>query len=284
MKNLLIFILIGALYGLVFAPVYAVEAVCTAYPLKLITTALTEGAGNVKVTHLQAHAHGCAHEYTPSAADLKKIQNGNIILIANGVGLDDHIVKQAKQLNPKLKIIYANAADKSPAPVDAHTFASPDTAEIMAKNITAGLIAADSANQQLYAANQQKFCGKMQELTRQLQALSSNQTVFIHYPVYKNLCTLLKWQVLTLKQEKSELPPPGRLIELVKQGKKSRPAARLILCDSTADPAVQQLAKAAQATLLQIDPLLHGEDDAPANRFIETMTRNVEQIKKALNK
>ena len=279
-----ILVLITVLTNLLLSnPAQALELVCTTYPLKLITLALTRDIRGTTVTQLLNNGTNCAHEYNPTAADLKKIHSQHIILLANGLKLDDHIVERAVKINPALKVIWANKAlEKSKC--DPHTFASMDTAAVMAGNIAAQLIELDPENKSIYQKNLQNFSSELQKLVLRLNKLAAGQTIFVQYSVYKNLGNLLDCRILLLKEEKSAVTTPTELMRLVKAGKNAVPPAALIICDSVQDPTVRQLAKVSGTTVLEIDPLLHGPADADGDYFLGIMKNNAEKLEKALKK
>jgi hypothetical protein len=63
---------------------------------------------------------------------LRRAAHPGTILIANGAGLDDHIVQSLRKINSNLHLIQcANAAPE----LDAHQFISPAMALFMAKKM-----------------------------------------------------------------------------------------------------------------------------------------------------
>jgi len=64
--------------------------VCTTYPIYLLTSALAEGVEGVAVERLDTGSVSCLHDYTLSMADMRKLEQADIIAL-NGAGLEEFL-------------------------------------------------------------------------------------------------------------------------------------------------------------------------------------------------
>ena len=64
------------------------KIVTTFYPIYIMTENITAGAQNVELTNMTDTNVGCLHDYTLVTADMKKIENADII-VQNGMGLEN---------------------------------------------------------------------------------------------------------------------------------------------------------------------------------------------------
>ena len=135
--------LVVLLLGIIIPFAAARNIVCTTYPVWLLTKSVTSGVKSANLSILMPATQSCAHDYAPAPKDLQKIARNGTILIANGLGLDDHIVKAALRVNRSLTVITAGDAAYAK---DMHSFIAPDTAAFMAKAIADKLGEIDQAN------------------------------------------------------------------------------------------------------------------------------------------
>ena len=130
----------------------AAEVVCTSYPVRLLTSSLISNIPGHTLRMMTPQHGGCAHNYTPRPGDLTTLKNANTILVANGSNNDAHIVAAAQRINPQLQVI-----DLTVPAIDQHTFASPDTAELMLIKLAEAMQKLDPVNAELYQRNLEKI-------------------------------------------------------------------------------------------------------------------------------
>lgn len=140
--------------------------VCTTYPIYLFASGITEGVEGVAVERLDTGSVSCLHDYTLSMADMKKLEKADVIAL-NGAGLEEF-------LEPALAVSGAAVIDCSEGIElleslahdhkgddhdghdhghwDPHYWMDPDRAAAMARNLEAGLSAADPGRRRDYQA------------------------------------------------------------------------------------------------------------------------------------
>ena len=144
-----------------------VRVVATTYPVYLLASAVTEGIQGVRVERLNTGETSCLHDYTLSVDDMKKIENADVIVL-NGVGLEEFMedalaasdaqVIDCSQNVPLLENLTHHHEegedhDHDHGHWDPHIWMDPSNAQIMVKNIEAGMKSADAASAQEYEFN-----------------------------------------------------------------------------------------------------------------------------------
>ena len=250
--------------------------VCTAYPIWLLTRAVAGSAPGVKIVLLMNSQHGCAHDYTPALQDLVKIKNNGTLLIANGLGLDDHIVNAVKKVNKNINI--CRAADYRDK-LDAHYFITPDNAKIMLNKITFILSKDAPNNKNIYYANQAKYELLLDELSKQLKKLPPRQTVVLQSSSFLHLAKAAGYNVILAQKEHDAVLSARELRKLLQTIKTQRPYA-IWAEKGSADPVLTVLKKHTKLPVIELDTMMHGTDDPPEDHFIKLMCSNLETLQK----
>ena len=150
---------------------------------------------------------------------MRKAARPDTILIANGAGLDDHIVQSLSKINPSLRVIKCANADPA---LDAHQFISPDTALVMAKNIMQNLSQIDPGNRAFYNKNFQDLQIKLNAWTARARTLPQ-RTVILQSPLFLNLAQALNCQTLVIKNGHSDILSANSLKKLLRQIRQAHP-------------------------------------------------------------
>lgn len=80
------------------------KVLCTTYPVYLFVREVAEGSP-IRPKLLLPPDTGCPHDYSLTPGDLMELSGDGILLIRNGLGLDDALWKTALAANPKLKSV-----------------------------------------------------------------------------------------------------------------------------------------------------------------------------------
>ena len=123
---------------------------------------------------VEGHIHG----YSPKPSDAKRLKAASV-LVVNGFGLDDWVLNLAKSAQFKGTMVRAtqdvsSLSRQSNAGPDPHAWQDVKNARIYAKNIAAGLIAADPQGQTFYQAKLEEFDRSLLALDEQMQAAFSS--------------------------------------------------------------------------------------------------------------
>ena len=255
----------------------AADVVCTAYPIWLLTKAVAGNAPGVEITLLMNSQHGCAHDYTPAPKDLTKLMKNGTLLIANGLGLDDHIINTAKKVNKQINI--SSVADQNDT-LDAHYFINPDNAKIMLEKI-AFILSKDSPdNREIYYANKARYDLLLNELSAQFKKLPPRQTVVLQSSTFIHLAKASNYNIILIKKDHDSVLSTKELRKLLQTIKTRKPSA--VWCEKgSADPVIAMLQKQTNLPIIELDSMLHGIDDPPADHFINLMRANLKTLQKA---
>lgn len=255
----------------------AAQIFCTTYPVWLLTRAVVQTVPAMELTLLVNPAAGCAHDFTPSVKDLRKATTPGAILIANGAGLDDHIVQSLCKINPALRVIKCANADPA---IDAHQFVSPDTALFMAKNIMQNLSQIDPENSAFYNKNFQDLQIKLNELTARARTMPQH-TVILQSPLFQNLAQAVNCQTLVIKNGHSDILSANSLQNLLRKIRQTRPAM-LWSEKGTADNVTATVQKNVKLTVIQLDTMLYGPENPPYDYPVKVLSSNLNAIEKAI--
>ncbi|MCI9352898.1 MAG: zinc ABC transporter substrate-binding protein [Lawsonibacter sp.] len=192
MKKIISAALLAALFLLPgCAPASGEEArltvVCTTYPIYLFASALSEGVEGVAVERLDTGSVSCLHDYTLSMADMKKIEQADVIAV-NGAGLEDFLEDALKTSDAAVidcsvgvELLESLSHDHDEddhshnghdhGHFDPHYWMDPSNARTMAANLRNSLVLLDpdhAAEYETNAVRTEKILLHVEEETRTL--------------------------------------------------------------------------------------------------------------------
>lgn len=143
--------------------------VCTTYPIYLFASSVTRGVDGVAVERLDTGSTSCLHDYTLSMADMKKLEQADVIVI-NGAGLEEFLedaldtsdaavidCSEGIELLENLSHHHEEDEDghdgHDHGHWDPHYWMDPQRAVQMVRNIRDGLTEVDGAHAQQFADN-----------------------------------------------------------------------------------------------------------------------------------
>ena len=256
----------------------AADIVCTTYPVWLLARDIAGNDSSVPVKLLVKQSGTCAHEYTPNANDLKLLTHPNTILICSGMDLDAHLVKSARRVNRKLRIIRASHPQDT---FDEHNFAAPDTALRMAECIAAGLSRLLPEKAELFKQNSCKFTTAMQQIIDESPLPRAGTTVILQSNIFKNFARFAKLSADMLHLERSSAISPAKLQKLLQQNRQQKFQA-ILQEENLPDPAAEKLSHTGKIPAIKLNMLLSGPDDPPEHYFIKIMRCNLVKLQKGL--
>lgn len=203
----------------------------TTRPVYDLTSALCAQTG-LDVSLLIGESVSCLHDYTLSTAQMKKVENAQLIVIS-GAGLEDfqaellahgNAICDASAHVPLLECEREHDHDGHDHEHDAHIWLSPANAKSMAQTICDGLIAQFPAHGTQFAENLDALLVRLDELQaygeRQLQNLSCRELVTFH-DGFAYLADAFNLTILAAVEEESGSEASARelieLTELVRQ-------------------------------------------------------------------
>lgn len=297
---------------LCLAGVSAVERMicCTTYPVWLLTRELTAGAKNVRTELMIPAGTGCPHQYVLTPRDMRKLGAKNLLVVRNGGGLDDFVLKPLAKVNPRAPVIPAVRVYPPPtasfcprclesggglfAPgsqlrrqgANPHYFASPDTAALMVENIAFGLCRHDPANAEIYRKNRQELLGKLEGLMKEIRALKpsvAGKAVAVQHGIFEYLAAALGLKIAGELSKEGAALSAGELRKLVRVMRKNRVAAIFAEVQSSARTA-EMLGRECAIPVCELDPLASGPAHPGTDYYIKVMRANLANIRSALVK
>ena len=161
---------------------YKLNILTSFYPIYIMTSNITDGAQNVKVSNMAEKIQGCIHDYTLSTEDLKKFETSDVF-IQCGNGLENFSDK-IKELYKDIIIIDSakNVTNliEDEEEVNAHIWLSLDNYVLQVNAITEELKKLDLNNSSVYENNRQRYIGELNSLKEKFETLN-----FINY---KSIC------------------------------------------------------------------------------------------------
>ena len=292
---------------------------CTTYPVWLLTREITDGVKNVRTELMIPAGTGCPHEYVLTPADMRRLGRKNLIVVRNGLGLDDFVLRPLQKMNPKAPVIDACAGlnflesecscghdhgkhslghehgkhshgdaeeHHHHHQVNPHLFASPDTASGMVGNIVNGLCKADPERAAEYRKNAAAFDAKLRELvieTEKLKPILGGKTVVVQHGIFDYLARLLDLKIVAEIQGEGIAPSASEMRKLVETIRRKKVAVIFTEPQYSAQTA-KTLAKECRIGICSLDPLAGGPDDPPQDHYLVTMKENLNKIRGALTK
>lgn len=135
-----------------------------------------EVGGDLIDLHGVVPAGADAHEFEPKASDLVAIEDADLIL-RHGIELDDWLddtlsaARDAAVVVVTAGVSLQRGETQDNGDADPHVWLDPDNAQIMVRNITAALIAADSENREAFEANSAAYRTTLDDARQQAQAI-----------------------------------------------------------------------------------------------------------------
>ena len=291
------------------------DVAATTYPIWVLTREVANGTG-VNVTLLTPADAGCPHDYALTANDLLKIGKKPLLLFANGAGLDDHLCKAAMNVNKGILVVDTSAGlevvgddddhdehadddddddhDEHEAEEhhhhhhgaeNGHFFASPNEARKIVAAIAVALAKNDLQHADAFLANAEKLDGQLETLANefktQLEPFASKRVAAQHN-IFDYLLRDCGFELPIPIYAEPETPPsPAEIANLAKEFKEH--GVKVIFTEPQyPDELAALLAKETGAKAVKLDPVASGPVDPPAGYYVDTMTRNLELMKKAL--
>lgn len=287
------FVIVFLFMFVVFAP--AVQAagnfrvLASTYPVWLFCRNVCNGIENVKVELLIPAMAGCPHNYSPGPADLRKLENANV-LVVNGLGLEGFLLNSKNSVAPNLPVIDAgrnvtpllqSLEDPHPGEANPHIFAAPRQASIMVSNIGEGLAVYDPERGEQYMANAKAYAEQLWRLGQGMASLgvnAQNRSIALQHDALAYIAQNAGLDIVAMLPAMQN-PSAARLASLQKELREAKPA--LIATDS------QYSAKMADMISTELgipcaplDPVANGPENSPLDYYEKAMEKNFETLRK----
>ncbi|ACL75513.1 metal ABC transporter substrate-binding protein [Ruminiclostridium cellulolyticum] len=256
------------------------------YPMYIFTQNIVKDIPGIKLENMTEPQQGCLHDYQMVPADLKTLEKADIFVI-NGAGMEAFLDKVIKQ-RPSLKIVEASKnieLIKDPnGEKNAHVWVGVSGAIQEVKNIAEGLAESDAKNADAYRKNASEYVKQLgalkEKMNKELKEFKKKDVITFHeaFPYFAKEFGLNI--VSVVEREPGTEPSAGELAGLINKIKSTN--VKILFAEPQySAKAAESIAKQTDAKVYMLDPVVTGEKNAPADRYIKTMEENLKVLVKA---
>ncbi len=257
------------------------------YPMYVATINITQGVDGVTVTNMTKPQTGCLHDYQLMTEDMKTLEKADAFVI-NGAGMESFLDKVIEQ-QKNLKIIDASKGIellKDDDEENPHVWLSVTDAILQVKNIAEQLKAADPKHADAYEKNAAAYIKKLEALKAEMHAeldTVPNKDIVTFHEAFPYFAKEFGLNIISVvEREPGTEPTPAELQETIEQVKKL-PVKVLFTEPQYSPSAAETIARETGAKIYTLDPVVTGEaNDQAINAYIDTMKKNMETLKTAL--
>ena len=148
------------------------KIVTTFYPIYIMTENITAGAQKVELTNMTDTNVGCLHDYTLVTADMKKIENADII-VQNGMGLENFMA-QILSTYSNIKTIDSSKNVQNKIEENSHIWMNIQNYIAQVEEIAKGLSEANLENSLIYEQNKNEYIEKLKNIQEKYSLELSN--------------------------------------------------------------------------------------------------------------
>ena len=257
------------------------------YPMYVATINITQGVDGVTVTNMTKPQTGCLHDYQLMTEDMKTLEKADAFVI-NGAGMESFLDKVIEQ-QKNLKIIDASKGIellKDDDEENPHVWLSVTDAILQVKNIAEQLKAADPKHADAYEKNAAAYIKKLEALKAEMHAeldTVPNKDIVTFHEAFPYFAKEFGLNIISVvEREPGTEPTPAELQATIEQVKKL-PVKVLFTEPQYSPSAAETIARETGAKIYTLDPVVTGEaNDQAINAYIDTMKKNMETLKTAL--
>ena len=259
------------------------------YPMYVATINITDGVDGVEVYNMTKPQTGCLHDYQLMTEDMKTLEKADAFVI-NGAGMEDFMDKVTEQ-QKKLKVIDASRGielihddEEGDNP---HVWLSVTDAITQVRNIADQLKEADPTHAAAYEKNAAAYIEKLTALKTEMHAALDNvphKDIVTFHEAFPYFAKEFNLNIIgVVEREPGTEPTPTELQETIEQVN-ALPTKVLFTEPQYSPAAAETIARETGAKIYTLDPVVTGEaTPAAKNAYIDTMKKNMQVLKEALN-
>jgi len=297
------------------SPVQAAEqslrVLCTTFPVYQICRNITRGVKGVELDLMVPAQLGCPHNYAMTPGDARKIAEADILVI-NGLGMEEFLEDRLDSINPGVKIVDGSSGigevlefggpdsehseghlqDKGSESgehhhhaLNAHLFASPRMAALMALNISdrlSRLVPTEAElvreNGRLYSERLADLAGEFKELVEGLE----NNRIVTQHGAFDYLARDTGLEIVaTINSEGGDTLSAAGLIGLVRTIREAGVGA--VFTEPQYPARIgRTIASEAGIPFAELDPVASGPAKAPFDYYESVMRKNMRTLDELL--
>ena len=259
------------------------------YPMYVATINITDGVDGVEVYNMTKPQTGCLHDYQLMTEDMKTLEKADAFVI-NGAGMEDFMDKVTEQ-QKKLKVIDASRGielihddEEGDNP---HVWLSVTDAITQVRNIADQLKEADPTHAAAYEKNAAAYIEKLTSLKSEMHAALDtvpHKDIVTFHEAFPYFAKEFNLNIIgVVEREPGTEPTPTELQETIEQVN-ALPTKVLFTEPQYSPAAAETIARETGAKIYTLDPVVTGEaTPAAKNAYIDTMKKNMQVLKEALN-
>jgi len=267
------------------------QVVASFYPLYFFASQIAGDKANISnITPAGAEPH----DYEPTAQDITKIENSNV-LVLNGGGLEAWGNDVKTNVNPAKTIVVTAGEGLTTQEVvedgekitDPHVWLSPVLAEQMVDKIESGLAKADPANALYYKSNAESLKSKLGVLDTEYKqglAVCKEKNIITSHTAFGYLAMTYNLNQVSITGVSPDAEPsPQELAQVAKFAKDNH--VKYIFFESLVSPKLSQtIATEIGAQTLVLNPIegLTSDEIASGKDYFSEMRNNLAHLKTAL--
>ena len=258
------------------------------YPMYVATINITDGVDGVEVYNMTKPQTGCLHDYQLMTEDMKTLEKADAFVI-NGAGMEDFMDKVTEQ-QKKLKVIDASrgiALIHDEEGDNPHVWLSVTDAITQVRNIVDQLKEADPTHAAAYEKNAAAYIEKLTSLKSEMHAALDtvpHKDIVTFHEAFPYFAKEFNLNIIgVVEREPGTEPTPTELQETIEQVN-ALPTKVLFTEPQYSPAAAETIARETGAKIYTLDPVVTGEaTPAAKNAYIDTMKKNMQVLKEALN-
>lgn len=266
------------------------QIAATTLPVYEFTSLLCEGTP-LSVGRLVTENVSCLHDYTLQVAQMRQIEQAEVIVIS-GLGLEDFL---SDALAGKERVVDASAGIEPICPdeepehedhedhghsheEDPHIWLSPEKAMVMAENICRALQTQYPQYEEIFAENLARLIKQLEDLQKygetELSSLKTREIITFH-DGFAYFAQSFDLEILkAIEEESGREASAAELIALI--GLVDGTSVGVFTEVNGASSAAQVIARETGCQIYQLDMAMSGDS------YFESMYRNIDAVKEAL--
>lgn len=232
------------------------------------------------------------HHWEPAPGDIIKI-GGSDVLVYNGAGLESWLGSTLTQVDRNKTAVVDSSSgvelmsgEDGENGQDPHIWLDPVNAQKMVDNILEGLVKADPANKDYYAANAQEYKARLAELDSRYRAALSGagiRKIVVSHDAFGYLARRYGLEQVAARGLSADSEPsPARLAEIVALVRENH--IKYIFYETLVSPKVSEtIAREAGVGTLVLNPVasLTEKEMAGGEDYLKIMEENLKNLKAA---
>lgn len=254
------------------------KIVTTFYPIYIMTENITSGAQNVELTNMTDTNVGCLHDYTLVTADMKKIENADII-IQNGMGLEN-FMSQILGTYSNIKTIDSSKNVQSKIEENSHIWMNIQNYIAQVEEIAKGLSEVNPENSLIYEQNKNEYIEKLKNIQEkynlELSGLNGRKAICLDEAL-EYIAKQIGLDIISIKTDHEESTISAETMKnLIETMKNENINIILVESEDNLNNA-QTLANETGAKIYTLNSGLTGELNKDA--YINVLNQNLEELK-----